>query len=202
MFCPNDTNSMRQASVPSHYGQPIIIDQCGSCGGVWFDAFELYKVKQGKAAEIEEIDPDVLRALSHINQQTLFCPRDRTELFQFKDPQFPKGIILMRCPKCHGFWLNRGVFTQYQEARQKLMISREQTPEDVKLKEDVKRLLHTHLNGSDQDVLGKVGKFLSTPVGKNALFPSYSSARTPAAENTFDSILNILIVILRLFVFR
>jgi Zn-finger nucleic acid-binding protein len=193
---------MRQASAPSHYGQPIILDQCKSCGGIWFDAFELYKVKQGEAVEIEEIDSDVLRALSHINQQTLFCPRDRTELFQFKDPQFPKGIILMRCPKCQGFWLNRGVFTQYQEARQKLMISKEQTPEDLKLKEDVKRLLQTRLNGSDQDVLGRVGKFLSRPVGKQAFLPLDSSTRLPEAENTFDSILNILIIILRLFVFR
>jgi Zn-finger nucleic acid-binding protein len=202
MFCPNDTNPMRQASVPSHYGQHIILDQCESCGGIWFDAFELYKVKHGEAVAIEEIDSDVLRATSHINQQTLFCPRDRTELFQFKDPQFPKDIILTRCPKCQGFWLNRGVFTKYQEARQKLILPKEKTPEDLKLQEDVRRMLKTHLVGSDQDVLGKVGKFLSAPVGKQTLSPLGSSKGLPATENSFDSILNILILILRLFIFR
>jgi len=202
MFCPNDNARMHQATVPSHYGQHIIIDQCESCGGIWFDAFELYKVKQGEAALIEEIDSDILRAPSHIDKPTLSCPRDQTELIQFNDPNFPKGIILTRCPKCQGFWLNRGVFTKYQEARQKLMSSKEKSPGDLKLREDVKRMLKTHLNGSDQDVLGKVGKFLSTPAGKNALFPPDSSVRTAGAENTLDSFLNILIVILRLFIFR
>jgi len=202
MFCPNDSNPMHQATVPSHYGQPVIIDQCGSCGGIWFDAFELYKVKQGEAVSVEAVNSDSLRTLSDIDQPTLLCPRDKTKLVQFDDPKFPREIILTRCPKCQGFWLNRGVFTQYQEARQKLMRPREKTPEDIKLNEDIKRMLQARLGGSNPDILAKAGKFLSAPVGKNALFPSGSGERTSAPENTLDSILNILIVLLRLFIFR
>ncbi len=98
--------------------------------------------------------------------------------------------------------MNRGVFTQYQEARQKLMRPREKSPEDIKLNEDIKRMLQARLGGSNPDLLARAGKFLSAPVGNNALFPSGSGERTPAAENTFDSILNILLVLLRLFIFR
>jgi len=202
MLCPNDNTRMHPATVPSHYGQPVIIDQCGSCGGIWFDAFELYKVKQGEAASVEAVDPESLRTLSDIDEPTLLCPRDRTKLVQFDDPKFPREIILTRCPKCQGFWLNRGVFTQYQEARRKLMRPREKTPEDIKLNEDIKRMLQARLGGSSPDILARAGKFLSAPVGNQSLFPPGSGDRASAPETALDSILNILVLILRLFIFR
>ena len=103
MFCPNEKAGMYQVGVPSHYGQQVIIDQCEGCGGIWFDAFELFKVKLGEAQEIESLDPDRLRAPSDIDNPRLLCPRDRTALIQYKDPNFPKELILTRCPKCQGF---------------------------------------------------------------------------------------------------
>lgn len=202
MFCPNENARMHQAAVSSHYGQQVIIDQCEKCGGIWFDAFELYKVKQGEAQEIEELDPDIFTAPSDIDHPTLLCPRDQAALFQYDDPNFPKGLILMRCPKCQGFWLNRGEFTKYQEVRQKLKDPEEKTPEDLKLEEDVKRLLESHRAGNSHDGLAKVGKFLSTPVGDSALFPFDSTRGLSDERNTLDSILSVLILLLRLFVFR
>lgn len=202
MFCPNENARMHQAAVSSHYGQQVIIDQCEKCGGIWFDAFELYKVKQGEAQEIEELDPDIFTAHSDIDHPTLLCPRDQAALFQYDDPNFPKGLILMRCPKCQGFWLNRGEFTKYQEVRQKLKDPEEKTPEDLKLEEDIKRLLESHRAGNSHDGLAKVGKFLSTPVGDSALFPFDSTRGLSDERNTLDSILSVLILLLRLFVFR
>lgn len=202
MFCPNEKARMHQAAVPSHYGQQVFIDQCESCGGIWFDAFELYKVRQGEAENVEELDSELLRASSDIDSPTLLCPRDQAELFQFEDPSFPRGIILTRCPKCQGFWLNRGEFTKYQGARHELMLPKEKSPEDLKLDEDVKRLLESHRAGSGEDVLGKVGKFLSAPVDSQAFFSLDSSRGLTEEGITLDSILNILIVLLRLFIFR
>ena len=202
MFCPNENARMHHAAVSSHYGQQVIIDQCEKCGGIWFDAFELFKVKQGEAQEIEELDPDSLRAPSDIDHPTLLCPRDQAALFQYDDPNFPRGLVLMRCPKCQGFWLNRGEFTKYQEARQKLKVPEEKTLEDLKLEQDVKRLLESHRAGSSHDELAKAGKFLSTPVGNPALFPFDSSRGLSDERNTFDSILSVLILLLRLFIFR
>jgi Zn-finger nucleic acid-binding protein len=48
MLCPNENIEMRQVKVESHYGQPVILDQCPECGGIWFDKMELYQVKQGE----------------------------------------------------------------------------------------------------------------------------------------------------------
>ena len=66
MFCPNEKARIHQVAVPSHYGQQVIIDQCEKCGGIWFDAFELFKVKQGEAQEIEaqEMTSDFLKNIA------------------------------------------------------------------------------------------------------------------------------------------
>jgi len=202
MLCPNDNADLHQASALSHYGQNVVIDQCESCGGIWFDAFELFKVKQGEAESIEKIDSDSLRSSSHIDKTQLLCPRDQTELVQFDDPQFPKDLVLTRCPKCQGFWLNRGVFTEYQETRQKSTQPKEKTLEDFELEANVQRLLKAHRKGADPDVLLKAGKFLSTPVIGNSLFPQSSGASSSQAESALDTIVSVLLLLLRLFIFR
>jgi Zn-finger nucleic acid-binding protein len=201
MFCPNEKVRMHHVAVPSHYGQEIILDQCESCGGIWFDAYELFKVKQDEASEIEKLDSDILRAPSDIDNPTLLCPRDQTALLQYDDPNFPSGIILTRCPKCQGFWLNRGIFTKYQEVRQNLKRPKAKTLEDQRLREDVKRLLESHRDNSGADVLGKVAAFLS-PSDKHAFSSSDSSWGIAEDKNPLDTVLNVLMVLLRLFVFK
>jgi len=193
---------MHQVGVPSHYGHQVIIDQCEGCGGIWFDAFELFRVKLGEAQEIESLDPDRLRTPSDIEDPRLLCPRDRTALVLYKDPNFPRELILTRCPKCQGFWLNRGEFTRYQETRQKLMLPKEKTLEDQRLGEEVKRILESNRDSNSTETLGKLGAFLSSPAHEHVISPLGSSQDFAEEGKTFDTILNVLIVLLRLFVFR
>ena len=202
MFCPNEKAGMYQVGVPSHYGQQVIIDQCEGCGGIWFDAFELFKVKLGEAQEIESLDSDRLRAPSDVDNPRLLCPRDRTALIQYKDPNFPKELILTRCPKCQGFWLNRGEFTKYQETRQKMMLPKEKTLEDQKLGEEVKRILESNRDSSSTEALGKLGAYLSSPAHEHALSPFGSSQGFAEEGKPLDMVLNVLMVLLRLFVLR
>lgn len=202
MICPNDNIEMHQVKIQSHYGQPVILEQCNKCGGIWFDESELYRAKQGEAEKIEFLDSEMLWAPSAIENSIHICPRDRAKLFRFTDRYFPEGIIVERCPVCSGFWLNRGEFTKYQKARQELLRPKEKSPEDIKLEEDIKQLLELHKTGGADDVLGKLGRFLSTPLDENTLLPLESAQRSPAEENTLNVVLNILITILRAFVFR
>ena len=202
MFCPNEKAVMRQVGVPSHYGQQVIIDQCEGCGGIWFDAFELFKVKLGEAEGIESIDSDRLRVPSAIDNPTLLCPRDRTALVQYKDPNFPRELILTRCPQCQGFWLNRGEFTTYQETRREMMRPREKTLEDEKLGEDVKRMLQSRIDSGTTEALGRLGAFLSSP-GHEPVSSPFGASREAAEEGkTLDTVLNVLMVLLRLFILR
>lgn len=49
---------------------------------------------------------------------------------RFTDKYFPQDIVLVRCPSCHGIWLNRGTFTKYQQFRQKLMPKKKSSEEE------------------------------------------------------------------------
>ncbi len=202
MFCPNDNGMLHHKAVPSHYGQKVIIDQCEDCGGLWFDAFELYRIKPDGDELVEDLNSTTLRATTDITTTTLRCPRDKTVLSQFNDSRFPEGIILMRCSKCQGFWLNRGEFTRFQQAREALKAPKEKSLEDEILDQKVQKLLAAHHAGSSSDVLARAGAFLSSPVGASAVGSGNSGHEIGQNENHLNTILNILTVILRLFIFR
>jgi Zn-finger nucleic acid-binding protein len=121
MLCPNHNTEMRRVRILSQYGGPVFVDQCERCGGIWFDESELFRAGQGEAEKIETVDTEMLRTSSPIEIFPLVCPRDQGAMHRFADKCFPEDIVLARCEVCHGFWLNRGTFTQYQQFRQKKM---------------------------------------------------------------------------------
>jgi Zn-finger nucleic acid-binding protein len=193
MLCPNDRTQTHQVKIVGHYGEPIIVDQCEQCGGIWFDESELFRAKQGDAERIESLDTGILRTLSTIEHPDLICPRDEATMQRFTDRYFPQDIVLMRCPSCHGIWLNRGIFTKYQQFRQGLMRVKK-SPQDEKLKESIAQLTASYESGRSTGTLSKLGEFLSTPV---------DSGHAPHVPNTVDddniggSALGILFTILR-----
>jgi Zn-finger nucleic acid-binding protein len=193
---------MHQVKITSHYGQPIILEQCEKCGGIWFDESELYRAKEGEAEKIESLDSESLRNPTKIESSTLICPRDQAVLFQFTDKYFPRDIILERCPLCNGVWLNRGIFTKYQRFRQELKRPKERSSEDKKLEESVSQLIASYQSGRTTDTLGNLGRFLSTPLDEYSSLPLDSPQRALDAENVVNVALNILMTILRAFILK
>jgi Zn-finger nucleic acid-binding protein len=175
MLCPNDRTEMHQVTIVSHYGGPIIVDQCEKCGGIWFDESELFRAKQGEAEKIEVLNTESLRTPSTIENSTLFCPRDQTTMHRFTDKYFPQDIVLVRCPSCHGIWINRSTFTKYQQFRQKLM-SKKKSPQDERLEKSIAPLIVSYKYECE---------------GSNE-----------AQRRDVDIALNILKTILRLFIFK
>jgi Zn-finger nucleic acid-binding protein len=190
MICPVDKLEMHRVKIVSHYGQPIELDQCERCGGIWFDESELFRAKQGEAEKIEALNTDALKSPSMIENSRLICPRDQTVLYRFTDRYLPKDIILARCPTCKGIWLNRGLFTKYQSFRQGLKRSREKSPEDRELEERVSQLIEAHQSEHPNATLDRLGKFLSAPVD------SEEGVRNTTANN----IIMLLMMIFRAFV--
>jgi Zn-finger nucleic acid-binding protein len=199
MFCPNDGTEMHQVKIIAHYGQPIILDQCEKCGGIWFDESELFRAKQGEAEKIELLDEEKLRTPTRIENANLLCPIDQAALFRFTDKYFPEDIILEHCPSCTGIWLNRGIFTKYQRFRGDLMRPNEKSPEDKALEESVRELVASYQTGHTTDVLGRLGKFLSTPVNESTSLPTDSAQAT---QNAVSLALNVLITILRALILK
>lgn len=202
MNCPNDKNEMHQVRINSHFGAPIFLEQCPQCGGIWFDESELFRARQGEAYRIELIDEESLKVDSALENIASVCPKDGTELKRFTDDYFPEGIIVERCPQCSGFWLNRGEFTKYQDARKDLLKQQEVTLKDEKLQRDVEILLQQYREGGGNDTLKKLGSFLSTELDENTLRPLESNERTPEVDNAVNLALNVLASLLSIFTFR
>jgi len=202
MICPNDNAEMHQVKILANYGQPLFLDQCEKCGGIWFDESELYRAKQEEAEKIDSLDADIFKAATTVDNSVHNCPKDGARLFHFTDRNFPAGIIVERCPVCDGFWLNRGEFTKFQYARQEFLRPKEPSPEDKKLQEDVEIILADHRNQVNNDVLSRLGKFLTAPVDTKTLLPLESNENSSKTANTIGIVLNVLTTLLRLFVFR
>jgi len=201
MQCPNDNTEMYQVKIEGHYAQPILLEQCKECGGIWFDEMELFSARNGEAEKIELFDSKSLWTPTNIEKQILRCPLDQSELYRFKDQYFPKGIILERCPLCNGIWLNRGDFTRFQQARQELKRPKEKGFEDKKLEEDIKSILSAHHDEATSDTLEKLGTFLSMPIDRATLRPLGQSGNQLEQGKTgnlfFDVLMLVLMAIIR-----
>jgi Zn-finger nucleic acid-binding protein len=202
MICPNDSTQMHQVKICAHYGQPIILEQCSQCGGIWFDESELFMAKQGEAEKIESLNTEALRTPLELKETALKCPKDNKELFQFKDRYFPKGIILERCPSCGGIWLNRGDFSRFQQARREFTGAKVKTADDISFKEDIKRILEEYQTGGTTGTLKNLGEFLSTPIDRNTLLPLDNDDERPEANNMANFVLNALMLVFRALMLR
>ena len=196
MKCPNDNIEMYQVKVEGHYGQPILLEQCKKCGGIWFEEMELFGARHGEAEKIEVFNSKSLSTPANIEKRVLRCPSDQSRLFRSKDRYFLKGIILERCPSCNGIWLNRGDFTKFQQVRQELKRPIERSSEDKKLEEDIKHILSVHRAEATSNTLEKLGGFLSMPIDQTTLLPLEYSETNPEQGKTSNLILDVLMLVL------
>lgn len=202
ILCPNDNTEMRQVTAESHYGGPVILDQCPTCGGIWFDQFELYSAKTGQAEKIEMLDKEILTRLDQVIESPFRCPHDRTQLIRFSDVNFPKEITVARCPACSGFWLNRGEFTKYQKARHNKGTRAKSSEVDLNLQKQIRELVEEYKDGRPPNTLGKLGKFLSSEMDPLTGKPLEPESMSPEAQRTFDTVMNAIMLLVRLFAFR
>jgi Zn-finger nucleic acid-binding protein len=201
VLCPNDGTELHQVETVAHYGQPITVDQCGRCGGIWFDESELFRTKLGEADRIELLDAELLRAACPSEAPELVCPRDRTSMVRFSDPCFPEDITLVRCLLCHGIWLNRGIFARYQQFRSELRRPGEKPPRDEELQERINQLIEAYHSGGSSETLRSLGEFLSAPVEARAPISS-AHPQMLASANGAAVALSTLMAIFRAIVLR
>lgn len=111
--CPNCNGQLKETYAEANYGRVLLLDQCEKCGGVWFDHWELYHLKEAEARRLDVInEASLLSSNPHTTGDGL-CPRCKLKLESFNDPSFPKDSQIMRCKCCNGLWLNRGELSKY-----------------------------------------------------------------------------------------
>ncbi len=185
MTCPHEPSELQVVKINSHYDQPIIVEQCVSCGGIWFDADELWSVKSNEAKKIDLLNTTTLRAPSVIKNKTMHCPKDQTKLRQFHDANLPTEIIIEQCPKCHGLWLQRGEFHKYQQHRDKLNEKIELNKKEKKFTQQIDRTLALYSQQPTLDAINRTTAVLSTTLlelNAESIFPPLHSVHRPFVE--------------------
>ncbi len=162
---------MKEVTVPANPGSLIQLDQCQRCGGTWCDRWELFPVDPDEAIRLDSLDQGLLTAPAELPPKTLYCPRCTAELHTFKDPLLPQEIVLQRCPRCEGIWLNRGQLARYKNYQK-----------DIRLKKMgaaavVRRLPELYQNPKSWVVTGTHGMFAYPQGIESAQEPIAESAR-------------------------
>ncbi|NTW14170.1 MAG: zf-TFIIB domain-containing protein [Candidatus Moranbacteria bacterium] len=201
--CPVCAIPMREIKAESTYDTPVFIDQCDTCGGLWFDGLEIYRIRIGEAHGIYGVDKDKLRLQTDFQTEHLRCPDDGSVLGRFKDPSFPDTLHIGSCPTCSGFWLNRGEFVEFQKAREEIIgknTATEQRNISGKRKEfdeQIQRMMA--LNSVRSDSMKHFADFLSTPIDPMTNRPISDSDNTRGANLAIDIAFGVLRLVYYLF---
>lgn len=117
--CPQCDREMKEVSARASPGMLIVLDQCGKCGGIWCDKWELFPVEPEEGERLDPLDEKLLQKPLAPAKETLYCPRCGDRLRLFHDPILPPEIQLERCRRCDGIWLNRGEFRRFKRFQKK-----------------------------------------------------------------------------------
>lgn len=130
--CPHCNLPMKEVSARANPGTLIVLDQCGGCGGIWCDKWELFPVDPDEASRLDPVDEGLLCKPVQIEKTPLYCPRCTGRLETFREPLLPPDLRLERCPRCEGIWLNRGEFSRFKRFQKKSRVERMDKEEWVK----------------------------------------------------------------------
>ena len=103
MKCPK----CKQIELASHVVNGIEVEQCPTCRGIWFDEQELPQMLTHSPGDLKPLTKGKDRP--DLNKVTGQCPVDESNLMRVLS-QKDRNVVLDRCPKCLGVWLDGGEF--------------------------------------------------------------------------------------------
>jgi Zn-finger nucleic acid-binding protein len=110
MKCPIDQIELEK----KNYESLVEIDECPKCSGIWLDQGELEKIQDIQendySEDLKKVPNYVTAAYEQARQQNaadITCPNCKVEMFK-KEASMASQIVIDKCPKCFGVWLNKG----------------------------------------------------------------------------------------------
>lgn len=119
LVCPGCADTLKEAWAEANYGRVLLLDQCASCGGVWFDRWELYFAKAASIKSLHTVDMKAFLGPVPLRTGSNECPRCSTALVPFTDPSLPGDATIKRCSRSAGVWLNRGDLLKYASHKER-----------------------------------------------------------------------------------
>ena len=196
LSCPGCGGLLKGVYAEANYGRYLLLDQCPDCGGIWFDSWELYYLKNEEADRLDPVDRGKLLSLASFRKGSGECPRCALDLEPFHDPVLPKDARIERCSKCNGLWLNRGELHHYADHKSGLREKQEGRPAP----QPAIAPAPVFKNGNEKlETLKNLGQALSTRVSPEISEPQdLYDTEIDRSELAKDLISVILQVLLRL----
>ncbi len=124
MHCPSCSYTLQKLEVTTNSGGKFSVDHCGRCGGTWFDPYEINRIPFHEVTRLAHItvlpsprrSPDLIGAKA--GQIPLLCPRCHKELIPSHYESVPKGVRMLRCPKCGGIWATQKALEVFKKHQQ------------------------------------------------------------------------------------
>jgi Zn-finger nucleic acid-binding protein len=118
---------MNEVTARANPGTLIQLEQCQKCGGIWCDKWELFPIDPEEAERVDvkaAVNEPLLVAPAKLPQRSLHCPRCTAPLQLCKDPVLPADLLLERCLRCDGIWLNRGEMKRFKRHQRKIQLEK------------------------------------------------------------------------------
>lgn len=92
--------------APRVFGS-VTIDVCEACGGHWYDAGELERIRELGPTERPQDSPGVAPRWVDSKGGAITCPRCRMPLATERYA-YSSDLVLDRCENCNGVWVDAG----------------------------------------------------------------------------------------------
>jgi Zn-finger nucleic acid-binding protein len=86
--------------------EPIEVDRCTACKGIFFDATEAEALKKLRGSEAIDVGDAAVGKAQNENDR-IRCPRDTVQMIRIVDPKQPH-LWLETCPVCSGTFFDAG----------------------------------------------------------------------------------------------
>jgi Zn-finger nucleic acid-binding protein len=182
--CPQCEVPMKPVTARGNPGSLIELDQCGQCGGIWCDKWELFPIQADEAARLEPANQELLRVPVALAKKELFCPRCTARMSAVNEPSLGADVQFQRCFKCDAIWLNRGQLTRFKKHQDKVR------SKHLGAKITAKKLAKTDGDEKSWVVTGSSGMF-AYPPGEETI-QAGSDSLTNVVETVLQKLLRMI----------
>lgn len=116
LICPNCSHNLTPLTVKPDPQSSLELDHCYFCGGVWFDHYEINRIRITEAEKLASHNKmDKISNYSGNNQ----CPRDNTKLLRKTGESIPQNVTVLSCPVCNGNFVTQKDLVNLKDAQSK-----------------------------------------------------------------------------------
>lgn len=102
----------------------VEVDECGQCGGIWFDKGEFSQTRDHTDEDLKWMDFDIWkhRDRFQVRESPRLCPNCRIPMTSLRYGQ--TEVEIEYCDQCQGIWLDNGEFSRIVERLENELVSK------------------------------------------------------------------------------